>query len=499
MPLDTPTLRRRLQHVLSIGPALLACSLWAAAHAPSLVQAVEARDTETVQSLLRAGSDVNEATADGTTALHVAAYLDDLNIAMLLIKSGANVNATNRYGVTPLSLAATNGNAALVERLLAAGANANAAVPEGETVLMTAARTGNVGTVNALIARGADVNVKEKWKGQTALMWAAAENNTEVVRVLVGAGAEVATRSNGGFTALLFAARAGQLESARALLAAGANVNDTAPDGTSALNVAILNGHFAAAAMLVEMGGDPNADKQGWTALHQISWVRRPNTGHNTPGAVPDGNVDGLTLIRMLAAYGADLNARQKKEPRDSFRAGMNRTGATPFLLAAKAVDVEMMRLLVELGADPFLATENGTTPLMVAAGVGIYAVGDSPGTAEEADEAVRFCLQHGADATAVDANGETALHGAALRGANGAVKLLVEAGARLDVKNKRGWTPLRIADGVTYGGTTKRMLHTAALLREIMTARGLPIDENLDSGGVGYAKPQVPAKPKKP
>ena len=134
----------------------------------------------------------------------------------------------------------------------------------------------------------------------------------------------------------------------------------------------------------------------------------------------------------------------------------------------------------------------------MVAAGVGLYAVGDSPGTAEEADRAVKVCLELGGDARA-DANGKTALHGAALRGANGAVKLLVDAGGRLDVKNKKGWTPLRIADGVSYNGTTKRMLHTAALLREIMTQKGVPIDDSLNSGGTAYVKPKAPVTPKRP
>jgi ankyrin repeat protein len=287
------------------------------------------------------------------------------------------------------------------------------------------------------------------------------------------------------------------MDAAAALLAAGADVNETAPDGTSALVVAVLNGHFELAAALLDKGADPNADKQGWTALHQISWVRRPNTGQNSPGPVPDGNVGSLALIRKLAAHGANLNARETKEPKDSYRSSMSRAGATPFLLAAKAVDLDMMRVLVELGADPLLATDDGTTPLMVAAGVGIYAVGDSPGNAEEADRAVKMCLELGGDAAAVDANGETALHGAALRGANGAVKLLVDAGARLDAKNRKGWTPLRIADGVSYNGTTKRMLETAALLREIMTERGVPIDDSLKSGGVGYAKPKTAPKPK--
>ncbi len=480
-------------------PVLVACGLGAAAGDVPLVNAAKRSDAGLVALLLQHGADVHAATADGTTALHVAAYQDDLKVAALLIQRGADVTAANRYGVRPLSLAAATGDAPLIEMLLAAGADANTALPEGETALMTAARAGNAQAVDALLKHGADVNATERWKGQTALMWAAAQNNVGVVNALIAAGADVWARSKGGFSSFLFAVRGGHIDAARALLSAGADVNETALDGTSALVVAVLNGHFDTALALLDEGADPNADKQGWTALHQIAWVRRPNTGQNSPGPVPDGEVGSLALIRALARRGANLDARETKTPNDSYRSAMNRIGATPFLLAAKAVDVDMMKTLVELGADPLLATEDGTTPLMVAAGVGIYAVGDSPGNAEEADRAVKLCLELGGDATAVDANGETALHGAALRGANGAVKLLVEAGGRMDLKNKKGWTPLRIAEGVSYNGTTKRMLETAALLRELMTARGVPIDNSLNSGGVGYAKPPSPPKPKGP
>ena len=466
-----------------------------AAHDTSLMDAVRQRNVKAVTALLENGADVNATTADGTTALDIAALVDDVNIASVLIEKGAKVRSVNRYGVGALWLAAQNGDAALMTRLLEAGADPNAALPEGETVLMTASRTGTAAAVAALIAAGADVNAHEGWKGQTALMWAAASDNTAAIAVLLGAGADLRAKSKGGFTALLFAVRSGCVDATRALLTAGADVNQTTTDGTSALVVAVLNGHFEVASQLLDRGADPTANKQGWTALHQIAWVRRPNTGMNSPGPVPDGDVDSLTLIRKLVAHGADINARETREPQDSFRNSLNRVGATPFLLAAKAVDLDMMHVLVELGADPLAATEDGTTPLMAAAGVGIYAVGDSPGTAEEADAAVKLCLELGGDANAVDASGNTALHGAALRGANGAVSLLVEAGARLDVKNKRGWTPLRIAEGVWYNGTTKQMLHTAVLLRELMTERGVSIDDSLSSGGTAYAPPKAPAK----
>jgi ankyrin repeat protein len=485
---------RALRLVLSAALLVVLAAVSAGAAGETLVDAARRGDAAAVARLLASGADPNQAERDGTTALHAAAYADALETAKALLAGGARPSIVNRYGVAPILLAASTGDESLVRALIDAGADVNTANRSGETVLMLAAREGSAAVVRELLSRGAAANAAEHWKDQTALMWAAARGNADAAAMLLSAGADVHARSKGGFTPLLFAVRGGHRTAADTLLDAGADVDETAPDGTSALVVAIVNGHFEVAKHLLDRGADPNAASQGWTALHQISWVRRPNTGQNSPGAVPDGTVDGLDQIRALAARGADLNARLRVEPKDSYRSAMNRVGATPFLLAAKAVDVEMMQLLVDLGADPLLTTEDGTTPLMVAAGVGIYAVGDSPGTADEADRAVKLCLAFGDDPTAVDANGETALHGAALRGANGAVRRLVDAGAQLDARNKKGWTPLRIAEGVSYNGTTKQMLHTAALLRELMTDRGVPIDENLSSGGVGY----VPARKKR-
>jgi ankyrin repeat protein len=382
--------------------------------------------------------------------------------------------------VTPLTRAGTNGNAAVVERILKAGADANVALPEGETVLMTAARSGNVAAVKALLAHGADVNAREDWKGQTSLMWAAVENHAAVARVLIEAGADIKARSKGGvFTPFLFAVRGGQIEAARVLIDAGADVDETLPDGTSALIVAVMNAHYELASLLVEKGADPNAGAQGWTALHQIAWTRRPNYGYNLPGPVPTGSLDALDLVAKLVQRGADVNARQTKEPRDGNRNMLNRIGATPFLLAAKAVDLPLMRALLDQGADPKLGNVDGTTPLMVAAGVGIWAPGESPGTEEEAIAAVKLLLEiGGGNATAVDKNGYTALHGAIHRGGSiPIVRLLVEKGARLDARNNKGWLPLTIAEGIEYTPDIfKRYPETAETLRQMMRARGLPV-----------------------
>ena len=377
---------------------------------------------------------------------------------------------------------------------------------------MTAARTGSVAAVRALLARGADVNAKEQLRGQTALMWAAAENHTDVVRALVEAGADVKVRSNGGFTPFLFAIRAGRTEAVRALLELGADPNEIDPDagdggrprrtrrrrarrrgwrrrttrrslqvfntglrgrgtgtaGTSALQIAIINAHFELAAELLERGADPNANGLGWTPLHQLAWTRRPPIQHGLPPAVPTGRLDSLDLAKKLLEKGANPNARMTREPSDGARNILNRIGSTPFLQAAKLGDIPYMRLLLANGADPSITTEEGATPLMAAAGVGIWQVGESAGSNEEAFEAVKICIEAGNDVNAVDTNGYTALHGAAHRGSNDIVKLLVEKGAKLDVVNTLGWTPWIIADGVFYPNTYNRRLDTAAVLLEL-------------------------------
>lgn len=422
----------------------------------------------------------NLVSADGTTPLHRATDRDDLAEAQRLVRAGANVKAKNRYGVTPLYSAAVNGNAAMIELLLTAGADPETGLPEGETALMTAARTGSVDAVKVLLAHGANVNARERWRQQTALMWAAHEGNTAAVALLLEAGANIDDRSMSGFTPLLFAARQGRIDTIKALVAAGANVNDTLPDGTGALVNAVQGLNYEAAYVLLQHGIDPNASAQGWTALHQIAWSRRPQRGQNNPGQKPQGNLSSLDLARQLVEHGADVNARQTKEPNSDMegRNSLNRYGATPFFLAAKSVDVPLMEVLLDIGADPFIANVDGDTPLMVAAGVGVYSQGESPGEPEESADAVKMLLDLGAPVNDVDRNGETALHGPAWRGSNEAVTLLVNAGAKLDVRNNRGWQPLTIAAGVYYNARVMMNLHTAKLLRELMTARGLDTSE---------------------
>ena len=467
--------------------------LCVAGQSPPLVDAVRNADHNTALTLLRQTQvDVNAAEADGMTALHWAAHLDDTDAANQLLRAGADVNAANAFGVTPLKLAATNASATMLEVLLAAGANPNAVMGEGETALMTVARTGRVDAMKLVLDHGADVNAALQG-GQTALMWAAAEGHADAIRTLIEAGANVGARTDsemprwfrrspiGGFTAFLFGARAGHIEAVRVLLEGGANIADELPDGTGAVILAATNAHYEVALFLVDQGLDPNqgvaSDTEiGYTALHAVTWVRKPPYGYNPPGPVTSGNVDALTFAREMVARGADVNARMTEDPNTRFRKGYSWIGATPLLMAAKVADAPLVRQLLELGADPTIGTTENTTLLMVAAGVGIASPGEDGGTEEEAHECMQVVLELGGDINAVDDNGETALHGAVYRLAPSVVQLLLDHGAEtFTLTNQAGWTPLHIAAGVFRQGTYKESSQIAELLRQAMRERGLP------------------------
>ncbi|MGH9783892.1 MAG: ankyrin repeat domain-containing protein [Terriglobia bacterium] len=469
--------------------ALLAAATVSAAADLRLVEAVKQGDRTAVRSLLAEAVDVNAPQGDGATALAWAAHRNDLEAAELLMRAGADANIANDYGVTPLSLACTNGNAAMVAKLLEAGANPSVVPATGETVLMTCARAGSVDAVKSLLARGgADVNAQEKNRGQTALMWAVAAKHAGVARVLLEHGADVNARSRvldlfrskrieyygkdvhypgakGGFTPLLFAARVGDLESARVLLEAGANVNDRSADDGSALVVASASGHQDLALFLLEKGANPKAaDAMGITALH---WALQE--GLLSLSGSGTGPTDRFwhhpnqpQLARALVARGADPNARIQKEfhPYSDPLYGHNMgndlpqisiVGATPFLLAVASADLESMRFLVEGRADPRMAAADGTTPLMVAAGVG-RETGGTPEQKKKFLEAAKAALQLGGDVKAVGGGGRTVLHGAALLGDPELIRFLVEQGADLNAKDKYGQTPLTIALGDPEG-----------------------------------------------
>jgi ankyrin repeat protein len=493
--------------------------LLAAGLSSRIADLAEAGDKAGVQALLKSkGTDVNAPQVDGMTALHWAAHKGDLQTAELLVRAGANVKAVNRYGVTPLSSAAENGNGPMVELFLKAGADPNTVLAGGETVLMTAARTGDVETVGSLIAHGADVNAREARSSQSALMWAAAEGNAQAVEALLKAGADFKTRDRFGFSPLLFAAREGKAAVLPALLKAGEDPNEvvqpkfrqrshgiaqanrgvagiSAP-GTSALAFAVVNGHFEMAQKLLEAGANPNVTGgPGWAPLHAITWVRKSGLGDNSPPPEGSGTMTSLEMVKSLLDHGADINIRMAKNVNVGLTI-LNTKGATPFFLAARTADAELMRYLAKLGADPLLTNEDNSTPLMAAAGLGTRSPGEDAGTESEVIEAMQVALDLGADINAVDNNGETAMHGAVYKNLPGAVQFVADKGAKIEIwsqKNKQGWTPLWIAQGHRFGNF-KPSPETEAVLRKLMTAAGVSTEmdglSNCDTHSKEVCKP---------
>ncbi|HTD66353.1 MAG TPA: ankyrin repeat domain-containing protein [Candidatus Limnocylindria bacterium] len=471
---------------------LLATSVFAASNS-SLADAAEKSDRAAIRTLLKQHADVNAPQADGMTALHWAAQRDDLEMAKALVEAKANANATNRYGVTPLSLACQNGNASIVELLLAQGADPNTTLRGGETVLMTAARTGKAGPVNALLKRGAGVNATER-RGQTALMWAAADGHTEVVELLIKAGADIhAMLPDSGFTPFFFAARNGRTEVVRALLKAGIDVNEgmeprkpggKAPSrGTSALVLAIENGYYELALTLLDAGADPKDQRSGFTPLHVMTWVRKPPKGEDRGMPPPPelGTFSSLQFIKELVKRGADVNARLVNGT-----GGLGKfttKGATPFLMASANADLPYMKLLLELGADASIPNADKCIPLIVACGIHVGSDGANEVAGDEPEvlEAAKLLLKLGADVNAVDVNGETAMHGAALKNLPKVVQFLSDNGAKVEVwnkKNKFGSTPLLIAEG-HRPGNFKPSFETIDAIQRVMLSAGVALPTN--------------------
>jgi ankyrin repeat protein len=467
---------------------LLLSLLSVAAADRRVVEAAREREREVVRSLIQQQADVNGREPDGATALHWAAHWDEVETASLLIRTGAAVDPLNDLGVTPLSLACANGSAAMANLLLGAGADVNLALPTGETPLMTAAKTGKVAVVDALLARGANLHARQESSGQSALMWAIAEQHAEVARLLIERGADVRTGSKSGFTPLMFASRTGNGDIARRLLAAGADVNGRAADGSSALLVATLRGHVELAVILLDHGAEANADGTGYAAIHWVagSWETEL-TGPRGINLDREGEwrplrgleQHKLDLARALLAHGADPNARLVKSP-PRFGFSVFRTslaGATPLLLAAMAGDVAMMRVLADAGADPRLTTNDGMTPLMAAAGVS-RVLAETRVTVERSVDAVTLACELGCDVNHANKAGDTALHGAALIRADAIVKFLAGRGASLNAANRRGETPLMVAERTVAAGSAPVVVRTSTgdLLRSL--GAGPPLAE---------------------
>jgi ankyrin len=455
-----------------------------------LAEAARREDRAAIRTLLEQKAEVNVPLADGSTALHWAVQADDLESVNLLLDAGANVKIANRYGVTPLHVATSNGNSAVVARLLRAGADPEAKDASGETLLIMAVRAGSLDSVASLVERGASVNAADSTTKQTPLMWAVRSNNVPAAKLLIEHGAQVdaATRVGatppwtapnagggshglgiirggwpergsraavpGAMTALLYAARDGHLQLARLLLDARADVNRAEANAISPLLMAITNDHMDVARLLVERGADVNAaDFWGRTPLFSAVEIRnRDYTRGNEHGIDRDA---ALEMVTLLLDRGANPNARTKEIPpirRWVTSLGdltwINMIGQTPFIRASMSGDITTMRLLLARGADPKITTVGGTTALVTAAGGNVAVQQSFVESRESSMEAVRLCLELGIDVNAANETGFTAVMGAANKGWDDILGVLLEAGGRLDVADAQGRTPLRWAKG---------------------------------------------------
>jgi len=502
-------LRAALVSLLSLGVA-------AGAAAASLPDLVESMQREEALRAVAAGADVNERSADGTTALQWAAYNGDLELVKLLIARGADAAVQNDYGMTAIAAAAVEGDYEIVKALVDAGANVESANAEGQTALMVVARTGHVKTAELLLEHGADVNAKEQWGGQTALMWAAAQQQPAMIRLLLEHGARVDEVGNahewqrwqsseprlkqlqvGGFTPLLYAARGGCVACVQALVAGGANLELGDPRGITPLVMALLNRHFDTAAALIESGADVN--RWDW-------WGRSPLYVAIELNQIPDSRrrdlpaldrETGLTVARMLLERGANVNMRLKQQPpmrSDPGDRGLTdgspdmlviNTGATPLHPAVKASDDEAVKLLLEFGANPSAANVFGITPFMAAAGVGhwyglfiAYPLIGRYKTGADAVETMKLLVAAGAktEGRTTDLSlgyqrarvaGLTAAHGAAFQGWPEVIQYLYDLG--LDVNAKQtspdGMTPKDVA-------LAEQKTETAAFIDKLLTTQ---------------------------
>ncbi|HJZ77950.1 MAG TPA: ankyrin repeat domain-containing protein [Vicinamibacterales bacterium] len=573
------------QRIAGIGIRLAALAMWSTtllAGRSDVADAAMHGDNAAVQKLLLQNADVNAPQADGATALHWAVFHGDRALVQILVRAGAKVKAANREGSTPLWLASINGDASILSALIEGGGDPNEQLPLGRTPLMIAARTGSVDAMKVLLDHGADPNAKDALRGTTPLMWAADEGHAAAVKLLIDRGADVNARSaptergrgpalgksndprravaalgaaiaagqpipglgqlgaigsgratvgggrggggrgrgatggdgrgdqnddafvaafgrgapppkdGGELTPLIFAARANDLESVKVLLASGADINQTSGYGWSPLLVATQNRYYTLGTYLLEHGADPNLpNKGGWVPLYLATDNRNIENGDYP---VRKGDMDHLDFIKRLLARGADVNARVKDstETRTVFtNQWLDENGATAFVRASQSGDLVLMKLLLERGADAKIKTELGVTALHVAAGIGWVEGITYEWSAKDTLEAVRLLLDLGLDPNAQADTGRVALHGAAHKGATPVVQLLVDRGARMDIRDygntdNRGskelathtWLPVDYADGLVRVGVQSAIAHseTGMLLRKLMADKGMPV-----------------------
>ena len=501
-------------------------------------------DGEMADLLIAAGANVRAANREGATALSLAALNGSALLIEKLLRAGADANEKRPHGETPLMFASRNGNVNAIRALLDHGADVNARETlRGTTALMWAAEQSHAAAVKLLIEHGAQIGVASNpdTKGGTAYLAPPIQSRLRSaqggggLRQRGGAGARGARGSGdpadefvaaadaaaaeaafgrrrntdgGGLTPLVLAAREGDLDTVKVLVEAGADVNQVTRYGWSPLLTATQNRNYQIGKYLLAHGADPNrANNGGWTPLY-LATDNRNIEGGDYPVRAPD--MDHLEFIQLLLDHGANVNARvcgaqstpqqckgDSTETRTIFTMQwLYEDGATPFWRAAQSGDVTLMKLLLAHGADPKIATAHNVTPLAVASGIGWVEGITFEWSEAENVEAVKLCLDAGIDPNAADDEGRTALHGAAHKGRNEVVKLLVAHGANLEAHDLGSrdtvngamlgvtWIPLHYAQGLVRVGVQSAIPHpeTEALLRQLMQEKGLPIPADITS-----------------
>jgi cytohesin len=515
----------------------------ATANAANLADLVSNGERDTALALLASGTEVDAMQSDGSTALLYAVYQGDTDLVRQLLDAGADASHMNEYGAVPLAEAAMQGNVDVLRLLLEHGANPDQANPEGETALMIAARSGNIPAAGLLLAKGADVNATESWGGQSAVMWAAAQSQPAMLKLLIANDADInahgAARlwdrrilseprpkdmNKGGFSPLLYAARQGCTECVEILAEAGADLNATDPDRISPLNLALINLHFDTAAALIDAGADVNQwDIFGRAPLFNAVDLNTLPIGGRTDIPSED-KLTGYDIAKMLIERGANPNMQLKVRPpyRNAvFDRGSDNVlaeGATPLIRAARAADVESVKLLLEHGALVDLPNARGHTPLLIVSGID-WAAEPTRGrfkTEEDSIETLKILLEHGANINAItgdpakrpiteltdnergaglqpairgqgQVDGQTALHAAAKKGWNQIVKFLIDNGAVQQVVDTSGRTPYDLAMGrfpaAYLGARPEPIEETGKLLKEeCMKVDNCAIAESLDA-----------------
>jgi ankyrin repeat protein len=446
-----------------------------------------------------AKADVDHRNADGSTPLQWAIYEGDVAEVRRLLDEGADPNLANEYGASPMSLAAEVANTEILNRLLEAGADADSPNQDGQTALMAVARTGNVAAAKALLEHGATVDARESFGGQTALMWASARRHPEMIELLLAHGASIDARStareyqrhvtaegrpksldSGGFTSLLYAARENCIACADVLVKYGADIDLPDPDGVSPLLLAIMNANWDLAKRLIEAGADVDQwDIYGEAPLYTaIGQRQRIDGGHASID--PPNETKGIDIVRLLIEHHANPNMQLFFKPAYVRGGSTSTRGATPLIRAAANDDKEVVKLLLDNGADPTLYMADRQTP--------IHAVLAGRAPERDALELIKVFHDAGTDVNVValvvhmeEVRGGSALHYAVRKRYKKVIEQLASFGIDMNLKDQDGLTALDYTQSRGFmpfmANQTPKYDDEAALLRKLGATVLMPKD----------------------